>query len=182
MCSCLPQGLKMSRMIFPWGPRLFRLSTGLLAILSGMEQDGGARVVDSFVQLRNGAAGGGGVEVIGPDGSRPLTLREEATAQTFPLKQAGFYQVRFSNGRDATIAVNPDPRESDLGVIPADTLKLWSGSGSPDGGEALSPGAVVQVQRSNSNLWWWFMLLVLFAAVAESIMASRYLGTQREEA
>jgi hypothetical protein len=30
-------------------------------------------------------------------------------------------------------------------------------------------------------LWWYFMLLVLAFAVAESVVASRYLGTQREE-
>ncbi len=56
--------------------------------LSGMERMGGARVVDSFVQLRSPgklAAGGTSVEVVGPDGKRPLSLAEEATAQTFRL-------------------------------------------------------------------------------------------------
>ena len=36
--------------------------------------------------------------------------------------------MRFANGRDALIAVNPDRRESDLEVIPDDVLKLWSGA------------------------------------------------------
>jgi len=32
-----------------------------------------------------------------------------------------------------------------------------------------------------SGVWWWVMLLLLMAALAESALASRYLGTQREE-
>jgi hypothetical protein len=31
------------------------------------------------------------------------------------------------------------------------------------------------------TLWWYCMLLVLAFALAESALASRYLGTQREE-
>ena len=31
------------------------------------------------------------------------------------------------------------------------------------------------------SLWWYIMLLVLASGVAESVVASRYLGTQREE-
>src|SRR5438874_2565315 len=87
--------------------------------LAGEERMGGARVVDSYVQLRNPVnvqAGGqskSAVDVIGPDGSRPLSLREAAVGQSFQLARAGFYQVKFANGRDALIAVNPDRRESD---------------------------------------------------------------------
>jgi hypothetical protein len=31
------------------------------------------------------------------------------------------------------------------------------------------------------SLWWYVMLLVLVAAIAESVIASSYMGTQREE-
>jgi hypothetical protein len=31
------------------------------------------------------------------------------------------------------------------------------------------------------TLWWYVMLLALACVVAESVLASRYLGTQREE-
>jgi len=153
--------------------------------LSGAERLRGARLVDSFVQLRNpeDAAGlvptgsGATVDVIGPDGRRPLSLKEASMAQSFQLTHAGFYQIRFANGRDALIAVNPDSRESDLEAVPADVLKLWSGSGTADSG---STNPESQEKNSVSSLWWWFMLLVMIAALAESIAASRYLGTQRE--
>jgi len=29
-------------------------------------------------------------------------------------------------------------------------------------------------------VWWWVMLLLLVVALVESVLASRYLGTQRE--
>ena len=68
------------------------------------------------------------MEVIDPDGRRPLSLSEARTVQTFRLRRAGFYQIRFANGRDAVIGVNPDRRESDLEPIAPDVQQLWSGS------------------------------------------------------
>jgi hypothetical protein len=157
--------------------------------LSGEERVSGARVVDSYVQLRNpvnaasGAVSKATVDVVGPDGKRPLSLKEAAAAESFQLAHAGFYQIRFANGRDALIAVNPDPRESDLAVIPDDVLKLWSGSTAEGAAEtaAAEQGTVAEATKDVSGLWWWVMLVLLMAALAESVLASRYLGTQREE-
>ena len=155
--------------------------------LAGVERLSGARVVDSFVALRSvtndAASAGATVQVIGPDGKRPLSLQEEATAQSFQLSHAGFYQIRFANGRNALIAVNPNRRESGLDLIPADVLKLWSGSaGSDTSSTEAAKAAATEEKKNPYSLWWWIMLMILFAAVAESVVASRYLGTQREEA
>jgi hypothetical protein len=152
--------------------------------LAGVERLSGARVVDSFVQLRSvtNEAGnqGASVEIVAPDGKRPLSLQEEARAQSFQLTHAGFYQIRFANGRDALIAVNPDRRESGLELIPEDVLKLWSGN--TDAGAVQGASApTAEAKRGAYSLWWWVMILILIAAVAESVVASRYLGTQREE-
>jgi hypothetical protein len=151
--------------------------------LAGMERTAGPRLVDTFVQLRSPAneparSGRGSVVVVGPDGQRPLSLTEEASAQTLPLKQAGFYQIRFPSGRETLVAVNPDPRESSLKVIPDDVLGLWSGN------PAASPDQTTAVvaRKADASVWWWVMLLVLIAAATESVVASGYLGTQREEA
>jgi hypothetical protein len=122
------------------------------------------------------------VDVIGPDGKRPLSLREAAAAESFQLAHAGFYQIRFANGRDALIAVNPDPRESDLAVVPDDVLKLWSGSAGEGPAQTVAEqGTAAEATKDVSGLWWWVMLVLLMAALAESVVASRYLGTQREE-
>jgi len=128
-----------------------------------------------------GAAGAGAtVDIVGPDGKRPLSLKEAAQAESFQLEHAGFYQIRFANGRDALIAVNPDRRESDLAAIPDDVLKLWSGSAGTTA-PADEAAAAAEATDHISSLWWWVMLLVLTVAVAGSVLASRYLGTQREQ-
>jgi hypothetical protein len=160
--------------------------------LSGEERAGGARVVDSFVQLRNPANEASGaksasnsaatVDVIGPDGKRPLSLNEAAAAESFQLSRAAFYQIHFANGRDALIAVNPDRRESDLEPIPDDVLKLWSASGNANGVAPAESDAAAEERENVSGIWWWFMLVLTAVAVAESIVATGYLGTQREEA
>ena len=151
--------------------------------LSGDDRLGGARMVDSFVQLRTAESGtgGAGVEVVDPEGKRPLSLTEAASIQSFQLTKGGFYQLRFANGKDAMVGVNPDRRESDLTVMPEDALKLWSGSGGT-GAPAADAAAGVAAKDSPYSLWWWVMLIALAVAVAESVVATGYLGTQREEA
>ena len=150
--------------------------------LSGNERLGAARLVDSFVQLRTTTKPVGAtssVEVIDPDGRRPLTLSEARTIQTFRLSRAGFYQIRFANGRDAVIGVNPDRRESNLEPMPTDMQQLWSKNSS--GGSTQGVGnASVETKYQSVSLWWYVMLLALVTAVAESVVASGYMGTQRE--
>jgi hypothetical protein len=148
--------------------------------LSGSDDVSGSRLVDSVVPLRTqaGNPSSTGVEIIGPDGHRALSLTEAATAQSFQLTRAGFYRIRLANGKDALIGVNPDRRESNLEPIAPDLLALWGkGSATP-----AASSAYVQAKNTAHSIWWYVMLLVLVAAVAESIVASRYLGTQREEA
>lgn len=143
----------------------------------------GSSLVDSFVPLRTAAAlaanPSAGIEILDPDGHRALSLKEAATAQTFQLARAGFYHIRFADGTDSLIGVNPDRRESNLEPMPEDLLQLWTARpASP-----ASPGVVdVQPKKSPHSIWWYVMLLVLLTAVAESVLASRYLGTQREQA
>jgi hypothetical protein len=151
--------------------------------LSGRGRVNGFQLVDSFLQLRSAAAPVGevaNVEVIDPDGRRPLSLSETRTVQTFRLRRAGFYQVRFANGRDAVIGVNPDRRESDLQPIAPDVQQLWSGNS--NNVPVQKAAAVDDVKYRPVNLWWYVILLALVVAVAETVIASRYMGTQREEA
>jgi hypothetical protein len=150
--------------------------------LSGSEQLSGSRPVDAFVQLRAAATPvdiSGNVEVIDPDGRRPLSLGEARTIQSFRLERAGFYQIRFANGRNAVIGVNPDRRESDLAPMSQDLLDLWSGSSG--GGQETAPAPSSEPQTQPLSLWWYVMLLALLAAMTETGVASRYMSTLREE-
>ncbi|MDP9040206.1 MAG: BatA domain-containing protein [Acidobacteriota bacterium] len=179
----------------PLSPAFVAFVDHTARLLSGEDSTHGGRVVDSFALLRNpsteaaaapeaaavpraAADAVAAVEIVGPGGTRPLTLKEAAAASSVQLRRAGFYQVRFANGRDELLAVNPDRRESDLEPVPADVLRLWSGAGTP------SPGAAGEAPQKTANaspVWWWIMLLVAVTAVAESALASRYLGTPREQ-
>jgi hypothetical protein len=136
--------------------------------------------VDAYLELRNAKERGQGVEVTDPEGKRPLTLNEAASAQSIQLTEAGYYQLRLANGRQDEIGVNPDPKESNLDVIPDDALAAWQGKGGTSS-EAAAATVASAPSKTQQSLWWYVMLMVLAAAVAESVLASRYLGTQREE-
>ncbi|AFL86914.1 N-terminal double-transmembrane domain-containing protein [Terriglobus roseus DSM 18391] len=153
--------------------------------LSGTERLSGSRLVDSFVQLRSGGVAAGAsasAEVVDPAGKRPLSLEEARTARAFRLDHAGFYQVRFANGKDAVIGVNPDRLESDLQPMPDDTQQLWSGSNTAAPAEATQAAVAGDVKYRAVGLWWWVMLLALLVALAETFVSSGYMGTQREDA
>jgi hypothetical protein len=151
--------------------------------LSGSERLSGSRLVDSYVQLRTAQPLGAvaSIEVIDPDGRRPLSLSEARSVQSIRLARAGFYQIRFANGRDAVIGVNPDRRESDLQPLAQDVQQLWSGSSASAASQTVATAANTVKYRPIS-LWWYVMLLALLVALAETVLSSGYMGTQREEA
>ena len=165
---------------FPLDPAFVPFIEQTARYLAGSERQGGARLVDAYLDLRNAKEQAQGVEITDPEGKRPLTLGEAASAQSFQLSEAGYYQLRLADGRRDEIGVNPDPKESNLDVIPDDVLALWQGKGGESSQAASAPNPATP-GKTPQSFWWYVMLLVLAAAVAESVLASRYLGTQREE-
>lgn len=152
--------------------------------LSGSELLSGSRVVDAFVQLRSAvqpAGIRGNIEVIDPDGKRPLSLNEAGTAQSLRLTRAGFYQIHFANGHEGVIGVNPDRRESDLMAMPDDLQRLWSGEAAPIAPQENGAAGAIE-KKQPVDLWWYVIALGLLAAMAETALAGRHMGTQREEA
>ena len=176
----LTSGLDNLTNDFPLNPAFVPFIEQTARYLAGSERQGGARTVDAYLELRNAREQGQGVEVTDPEGKRPLTLGEAASAQSFQLTEAGYYQLRLANGRQDEVGVNADPKESNLDVIPADGLSLWEGNGGQASQAGPAPGAATP-RKTPQTLWWYIMLLVLAFAVAESVVASGYLGTQREE-
>jgi hypothetical protein len=177
----LTSGLDNLTNDFPLHPAFVPFIEQTARYLAGSERQGGARPVDAYLDLRNAKEQAQGVEVTDPEGKRPLTLGEAASAQSFQLTEAGYYQLRLANGRQDEVGVNPDPKESNLDVIPDDVLALWQGKGGESSQEASAGGAPAAPQKTPQSFWWYVMLLVLASAVAESVIASNYLGTQREE-
>ena len=178
----LTSGLENLTNDLPLHPVFVAFVDRLARYLSGSDRLGGARLVDSFVQLRSAGEPVGrttSIELIDPDGRRPLSLTEARTVQSFRLEREGFYQIRFANGRDALIAVNPDRRESDLEPLAADVQQLWSGSA--EGARSVASRAPVEADYQARSLWWYVMLLALLVALAEVVFASGYMDTRREE-
>jgi len=148
----------------------------------GGQQDRSTNVaVDSYVELRSAKERGAAIDVIDPDGSHPLSLKDATTAQTFQVTREGFYSINRANGRQEMVAVHADRRESDLTMIPQETLQLWKNTGlGPE--TPAGDGAGGQTQARPWSLWRYALLLVLITAIIESVLASRYLSVEKEVA
>ncbi len=144
--------------------------------LGGLEEKTASLTVDAHLLLRTPSERGTAVEVIGPDGRRALSLAEATTAEHVRLNRAGYYEVRRGSGRSTTVAANPDPRESDLTLMPAEVLELWRGAGSASE-DATTQGTA---QQSKRGLWQWVLLAALVVAAAESVVANRRLAGESE--
>jgi hypothetical protein len=181
----LTSGLDNLTNDFPLAPAFVPFIEQTARYLAGSGRRGGSLPVDAYLELRTAREQGQGVEVTDPEGKRPLTLGEAASAQSFQLTEAGYYQLRLANGRQNEVGVNPDPKESNLDVITDDVLGLWQGKDGQSSTQASAAGAPAPGPAASNEtpqtLWWYVMLLVLASGVAESVVASRYLGTLRQD-
>jgi len=143
--------------------------------MGGVGTSRGTYKVGSSVELRTVKEKNVPVEIIAPDGKRALTLAESATAVSFQFPTEGFYDVRRANGREELAAVNPDRRESDFSVVPAETLDLWKNTGIAPGAGSGSTAAA-KTRDDNAELWWWVLALLAMLAIAESIVGNRHLA------
>ena len=147
--------------------------------LAGASDNPSSVLVGTPATLRHSKTETTAADVIGPTGKHELALNDAATAMTFNLAQAGFYEVQSASGRRSLLAVHPDRRESDLTVIPDETLVLWRNTG---GMTPADQTAATQTSTAPWSLWRYALLLVLIAACVESVFASRYLKEERETA
>jgi hypothetical protein len=144
--------------------------------LSGVEELVTQATVDSVLQLQRRRDPRATVEVLDPAGRRALDLAAAATNPEVVLTSTGFWEVRRA-GENSLVAVNPDPRESDLRPMEEDVLALWKSTGEP---EAAGTAAGAAPQSAPRDLWRLVLFLVLLAAVIESVLANLHLGVQRE--
>ncbi|MGA3205552.1 MAG: BatA domain-containing protein, partial [Bryobacteraceae bacterium] len=158
-----------------WVPFVERSAAYLAG--SGAEQPVNL-VVDSYVELRTADNKSAAAEVLDPDGKRLLTLAEATTARNFALDKEGFFELKTASGRHTLLAAHADRRESNLQVIPQETLDLWRATGS----DQSTPGASGGESRDKKPwpLWPWLLLLLLIVAMAESLVADRHIRPAAE--
>jgi len=169
----------------PLHPQFVAFVDRLATYLSGRGSRSSALNVGDSVELRPDPALRGSADVLAPDGTHPLDLREAQQVRSWPLPAAGFYVLTLADSRHDLVAANISRLESDLTPAGDDKLKLWEAAGSAGAAPAPGTGAVtaptpIGSEESAHNLWWYAMCLALVAVVAESLVASRYLNTLRE--
>jgi hypothetical protein len=162
---------------FPLRPSFVPFVEQTARYLVGSEVRPSSYPVDSYIELR-AERGVGTVEVLDPQGKRALDLKQAAAAQSFLLKETGYYDIGRANGRHELVAVNADRKESDLEPAPEETLALWQGSEQ----QQKAAAAEQAEQERTSPLWWYVLLVGAVLALAESLLANRYLGEAPGEA
>lgn len=124
------------------------------------------------------------VRALGLQGGRIFDPRGEAAqgigagSDDVLLDQVGFYEVS-GGGRTELVAVNFDPRESDLAPIEAATLDRWRGLGVRAGEQARPVATTVAADRVPTSLGQWLLILLLVLVVMESVVGNWHLRIRR---
>jgi len=138
--------------------------------LSGTEQV--ATAFEAGATLPLSLVGGVSGQVVDPDGQTVLSLADTTRAQRIELHKTGFYEVYTSQG-DYVVAVNTDPRESELAAIAPETMQRWIAAM----GAAAEPGETLPFEQEAEPFELWHALLLILALVliGESILANVHL-------
>lgn len=138
--------------------------------LSGIEQI--ATAFDAGATLPLSLVGGVSGQVVDPDGRTVLSLADTTRAQRIELHKTGFYEVYTSQG-DYVVAVNTDPRESELAAIAPETMQRWVAAMSA----AVEPGETLAFEQEAEPFELWHALLLILALVliGESMLANTHL-------
>jgi len=145
--------------------------------LAGDQQRVTNVAVGAALDLHRGAHGGA-ADVIDVTGHHLLTLAEATTARVYTIPAEGFYEIHDAAGKVWLVAAHADRAESDLTPASPDTLALWRETGRAP--VSAGPGAQSVESSGKLEFWRWLLLLAVIALLAESLVASRYLATEKE--
>ena len=108
--------------------------------------------------------------IVDPNGHRVIRLDQE-TPDFVELKFPGHYEIR-KNKRTDWVAVNSDPRESDLEQVPAEKLLASFRAERPT--RSSSPQATSVGQEEHRQPLWWLLLLAAALVLGiESLVANQ---------
>ena len=124
----LTSGLDNLTNDFPLHPAFVPFIEQTARYLAGSERQGGARPVDAYLELRN-------AKRTRPEASRSPTPKGSARsrwARPPPRNRSSSPRPAITSSASpmaarTEVGVNPDPKESNLDVIPDDVLALWQG-------------------------------------------------------
>jgi hypothetical protein len=164
---------------FPLHPSFVPFIERTARYLGRLEAGAPSVLVGSFEELRDAKETGSAVDVVDPKGDRVFSLAEATRAQNIQFTLAGYYDIRRPNGRNELVAVNADRHESDLTLVPQETLTLWQNTAS---GPSGSGGGTPPDRPRPVSLWWYVMVAALVLAFAESLLGNQHLSVDKEAA
>jgi hypothetical protein len=128
--------------------------------------------------LPTGVNGRNGAQVFDPTGKRVLALSDTAGQTRLFAERVGFYEVR-GGGRSDWIAVNADPRESELARMPDASVAQWNRLQTPARARANVQQANADAGPQLKALWPWLLLLTVTLAFVEPLVANSHLHVRR---
>ena len=118
-----------------------------------------------------------GGQIFDPQGEKALGL--SGGTDDVLLDQLGFYEV-VGGGASELVAVNFDPRESDLTLIDTATVERWQGLGVRAADQTTNSAATaVEDASAPSPLGPWLLIVLLLIAVVESWVGNWHLRIRR---
>ena len=114
-------------------------------------------------------AGGVSGQVIDPDGKTVLSLADTTRAQQIRLNKPGFYEVYTPQG-DYVVAVNTDPRESDLAPIDSSVLDRWVAAIAGTSGSGNNVPRFAQADPL--ELWPALLFILALLLIGESLLGN----------
>ncbi len=118
--------------------------------------------------------GGNSGQIVDPEGRTILSLADTRRSQDVRLGQSGFYQV-YTPGKETLVAVNADPRESDLESMTAEQVDRWRQSAIVSPQQAVVAAQTLE-QPPPFELWRYLLILLVLVVLAESLLGNRYLS------
>jgi hypothetical protein len=164
-------GLENRRNDLPTRPVFVSFAVEAARYLSGT-----SNIAKSFVSgdwLSLALAGGTSGQLIDPDGETLSSLTDTTRAQRILLDKPGFYEVYNSQG-GYVVAVNVDPRESQMQAIDANAIDNWARTMSAATGSASA--ATPATEAATVELWPWLLLMLLLVLSGESMLGNSYLS------
>lgn len=144
--------------------------------LGGVDSARGEAVLGEVLELGRRRGDSGSLQVAAPSGEQVLTLAEAVNRDVLALEALGFYEI-LGGRQPELVAVNPDPRESDLRQVDPDRVELWkeTGSAAPAG----TDGDSEQEEAPPWRIWKLALALLMGTVLLESFVGNRHLDAVR---
>lgn len=160
-------------------PLFVRFIAESTAYLAGARVSPATATVGSAFESDLARRGAG--QVFDPRGRRTMMLDAVGNGPRLVPELAGYYEVR-GGGRSDFIAVNVDPRESQLVPMDAASIERWqslqaerAATAAPAAGAAAPAGPERVIP-----IWFWLLLAAAALAFLEPLVANYHLHVQRE--